>query len=110
MSEESARLIDAEIRSYVDRAYALALEGIRHNREFLLAGAERLLAVETLDDVAINELWGRLGGGARRPRATRGRRSLRRSLARRRGSTEGVTSDEAYDSVAEQPEAKAAAT
>lgn len=72
LSEESARLIDAEIRSYVDRAYALALQAIRHNREFLLAGAERLLAVETLDDVAISELWGRFGGrkaadGDRRP-------------------------------------------
>ena len=61
MSEESARLIDAEVRRLIDRGFTMALGAIRANREFLLAGVTRLLAVETLDDVTISDLWQRLG-------------------------------------------------
>jgi len=69
MSEETARVIDAEVKSILDEAYRAADETIRKNRTFLEAGARRLLEVETLDQKEIQELWRELGdAGGRAPK------------------------------------------
>jgi cell division protease FtsH len=47
-SEETARLIDSEIRRLVEEAYARARDIITHNREKLEAIAEALLKYETI--------------------------------------------------------------
>lgn len=64
LSEESARLIDAEVRGIIDHGFAMAIAAIRANREFLQVGVEQLLRVETLDDGAIAELWTQFGAHA----------------------------------------------
>lgn len=60
ISEETARLIDTEIKALLDDAYGRAHKAIEEHRSFLEAGAQRLLEEETLDHEEIQELWKRL--------------------------------------------------
>jgi cell division protease FtsH len=57
VSEETARVIDSEVRSVLDEAYARARKAVEGSRSFLEAGAKRLLEIETLDQKEIQDLW-----------------------------------------------------
>jgi cell division protease FtsH len=57
-AEETAALIDHEVRNIVDAAMNRALEILRQKREILERGARRLLEKETLDDADLAELIG----------------------------------------------------
>ncbi len=64
-SEETARLIDAEIRRILDEAYGRALRVLEVRRDHLEAVADALCEHETLDAAALQQLL------ARRPRVVR---------------------------------------
>jgi len=55
--EATSRLIDAEVRRILDSAYTMAMQVIKDHLQFVHAGAERLLAVETLDETDLMKLW-----------------------------------------------------
>jgi cell division protease FtsH len=57
VSEETARVIDAEVKSVLDEAYARARKAVEGSRRFLETGAKRLLEIETLDQKEIQALW-----------------------------------------------------
>lgn len=57
MSQETAREIDLEVRSILDRALQSARRIIFENQAFIENAAERLLEVETLNEDAILTLW-----------------------------------------------------
>jgi cell division protease FtsH len=57
VSEETAREIDVEVRSILDRCFQLALNTLQTNRMFLEEAAVRLLETETLDESQIAALW-----------------------------------------------------
>ncbi|HEX5037821.1 MAG TPA: ATP-dependent zinc metalloprotease FtsH [bacterium] len=63
ISEETARLIDAEVKAILDEAFLRAKQAIERNRKFLEAAAKRLLEVETLDQKELHPLWQELGTG-----------------------------------------------
>lgn len=56
-SEATAQLVDQEVRSILDKAYVLAVGAVEKNRAFIQAGAQELLAIETLNDDKILALW-----------------------------------------------------
>ena len=56
-SEATSRTIDAEVRRILDAAYTMAMQVIKEHLQFVHAAAERLLAVETLDETALLNLW-----------------------------------------------------
>lgn len=56
-SEATAQLIDQEVRSILDKAYVLAANVIEKSRDFIQAGVEELLVVETLNEEKILTLW-----------------------------------------------------
>ncbi len=60
-SEETARMIDHEVKSILDLAHELARRSVEDNRSFIEAGAKRLLEIETLDQKDIEALWKELG-------------------------------------------------
>jgi cell division protease FtsH len=64
LSEGTAEVIDAEVRRILDAAFALALRAIDEHRAFHVAGVERLLATETLDEPAIKKLWAENAGSS----------------------------------------------
>ena len=55
--EATSRTIDAEVRRILDSAYTMAMQVIKDHLLFVHAGAERLLAVETLDEADLMNLW-----------------------------------------------------
>jgi cell division protease FtsH len=55
-SEETAKMIDAEVKSIVDRAYREATDLIEKHRSALEQVAERLLEKETLDGNEVNQI------------------------------------------------------
>jgi cell division protease FtsH len=57
-AEETAALIDHEVRNIVESAMNRALDVLRQKREILERGARRLLEKETLDDRDLAELIG----------------------------------------------------
>jgi cell division protease FtsH len=57
-AEETAALIDHEVRNIVETAMNRALDILRQRREVLERGARRLLEKETLDDRDLAELIG----------------------------------------------------
>lgn len=61
MSEDTAKLIDTEVHSIIDQAFAMSLRAIQSNRDFVEAGVQRLLADETIDDHGIDDLWKKFG-------------------------------------------------
>ncbi len=56
ISNATAQLIDEEIHRILDEGYTLATKVIRENSKFLHAGADRLLAIETLDETELKQL------------------------------------------------------
>jgi cell division protease FtsH len=56
VSEQTARDIDGEVRSIIDRAYTRAQEILVSNRDKLIALAQALLEYETLDAAEIEEI------------------------------------------------------
>ena len=57
-SEETAREIDCAVREIVDGAFAKARGILERNRDVLETGARELLEKETLDEAAIERLFG----------------------------------------------------
>ena len=55
-SEETAQVIDAEIKKLIDDAYSLASELLKKHREQLKALAEALLEYETLDAEQVDDI------------------------------------------------------
>ena len=55
-SEETAREIDCAVRDIVAGAFARTVEILDARRAILAEGAAQLLAVETLDEVALAKL------------------------------------------------------
>ncbi len=55
-SEETARMIDAEVKKIVERAYKVASEIISTHKKSLDKIARRLLEKETLDGVEVNQI------------------------------------------------------
>ena len=55
--EATSRTIDAEVRRILDSAYTMAMQVIKDHLLFVHVGAERLLAVETLDEADLMNLW-----------------------------------------------------
>ncbi len=62
-SEETARLIDMEIRRFVSEAFEKALDIVRNNRDILEAIVEELLRKETITGSDIDEIIRRMRGG-----------------------------------------------
>jgi cell division protease FtsH len=60
-SETTAEQIDSEVKALVDEAYTIALNLLKTNRDFVEAGAKRLLEKETLVEEEIQELWKEIG-------------------------------------------------
>ncbi|HRU38335.1 MAG TPA: ATP-dependent zinc metalloprotease FtsH, partial [Candidatus Goldiibacteriota bacterium] len=56
-SEETARMIDAEVKSIIDAAYNKACEILRKNRKFLDFVAKTLVAKETIDGVEFEKMY-----------------------------------------------------
>lgn len=57
VSEETARLIDSEVKVILDEAYDRAAKTVQMHQKFVDAAARRLLEVETLDQNEIQYLW-----------------------------------------------------
>lgn len=57
ISEATSRMIDTEVRRVLNSAYAMAIKVIKDHLAFVHAGAERLLAIETLDETDLMTLW-----------------------------------------------------
>ena len=55
-SDETARIIDEEVRRIIDEQYAVALEILNANRELLEKTAARLLVDEVIDGPALKDL------------------------------------------------------
>lgn len=62
MSEESARMIDAEVRRIIDQSLEMSINAIQLNKDFVRAGVELLLAEETIDERGLAVLWQNFGG------------------------------------------------
>ncbi|WP_025209651.1 ATP-dependent zinc metalloprotease FtsH [Hippea sp. KM1] len=58
ISEETAKLIDAEVRKLVEEAYRMAVEIIEDNRDKIEKMAQKLLEKEVLDAREIDEILG----------------------------------------------------
>jgi cell division protease FtsH len=58
LSEETARMIDAEVRRIIEECHEEALRLLNEHRSELDALATALLERETLDDEAIHEVTG----------------------------------------------------
>ena len=56
VSEETAKLVDAEVRRLIEESYARAKEVILQNKEKLIALAQALLEYETLDRKQVEEV------------------------------------------------------
>lgn len=56
-SEETARVIDLEVKGFVERALEQALQVLRHYHNIVVEGAELLLQHETLDEQILKKLW-----------------------------------------------------
>jgi cell division protease FtsH len=69
MSEEMARRVDEEVRVIVMRGYDRARRMLTDHRTAATALAERLLAIESLDAVEIDQVLGRHGVAGRAMRA-----------------------------------------
>lgn len=59
MSEETVKLIDEEIRDFIDRNYARAKQLIEENMDILHAMKEALMTYETIDAKQIDDLMAR---------------------------------------------------
>jgi len=57
VSEGTAREIDIEVKSILEKAFRTAIQTIRKNRQFVEESAIKLLATETLDEAEIISLW-----------------------------------------------------
>jgi len=60
-SEETAKLIDHEVKNLLERGLRLAINQLTTYQDFILAGAKKLMDQETLDEKDIEELWEQLG-------------------------------------------------
>ncbi len=58
-SENTAQIIDAEIKSILDRAFEMASQAIAENRNFIEMSVKEILRTETLDENQILDLWKR---------------------------------------------------
>lgn len=59
-SEAVAQRIDVAVQAILDQSFARAQEILNHNREVLEEGAHRLLDEETLDEEALEKLFGKM--------------------------------------------------
>jgi cell division protease FtsH len=80
VSEATARSIDQEVQRFLARAYELAQQAFNSNRDFVRIAAERLLAVETLDEAELSRLWQEFGQGAKQRLATSATKVIQQSL------------------------------
>ena len=64
-----AETIDDEVRSLIDNAYTTARRLVTTNRSVLVRVAKHLIANETVEGEALDELLGPLGGTALGPSA-----------------------------------------
>jgi len=71
-SEETAELIDREVKEIIDRSYRRACELLRKNRDRLTRLANNLLEREVLDGAEVDLLLKGKGSGAAVPAAARG--------------------------------------
>ena len=60
LSEETAREVDREVKRFLDQSFHVAVESLTNNREFIEAGARRLLEIETIDEDELSKLWEQL--------------------------------------------------
>ncbi len=59
-SEQTAQIIDSEVKDLLAAAFNKATETIKKNSTFIEAAAQRLLEIETLDHQEIDQLWQQL--------------------------------------------------
>lgn len=59
-SEETAKLIDREIKSVIENAMSIARDILDHNRALLEEGAQRLLETETLNETDLRSLFSKI--------------------------------------------------
>jgi cell division protease FtsH len=71
-SEETAEMIDREVKEIIDRSYRRACELLRKNRDRLTRLANNLLEREVLDGAEVDLLLKGKGSGAAVPAAARG--------------------------------------
>lgn len=65
VSEGTAREIDLEVKTILEKAMIVAVKTVIHHREFIERAAQRLIEKETLEESQISELW-QSGGDPRR--------------------------------------------
>lgn len=71
MSEGTSSMIDAETRRLLDKAYGMAIQALKDNLDFVHSGANRLIAVETLDEADLMKLWDAQGMSMRTRKTVR---------------------------------------
>jgi cell division protease FtsH len=58
-SEETAKVIDHEMKAILEKGYRMAMNELSANKDFIEAGAKLLIEQETLDEKELTELWKR---------------------------------------------------
>lgn len=58
-SEETAKIIDHEVKSLLEKGFRMAMNELTANKEFIQAGAKILIEQETLEEKELTELWQR---------------------------------------------------
>ena len=56
-SDETARMIDLEVKQILDNAFEMSLQSLKDNKAFLEKGALQLLETETLTEEEIQKMW-----------------------------------------------------
>ena len=91
-SEQTAREIDEEVRHIIDRSIEKVRHILDHRRDALVAMAERLIEVESIDNKELQKIieattpWPQhRAGHGRNPRPPRGHRQRRKAGTRRGG-------------------------